>query len=139
MTDLEPIETHLRQEAPPDGAVVLLRGGPITDETIARHAARQMRGFTWRGVPMASISVDGTVAGWTVELLLRERMWSRSTFGAATVAEVRDAGFEVLPTHGAPHFDILLADATPAEAARLVRVFGPPEDNPFKHRRKRSI
>ena len=86
---------------------------------------------------MASISVDGLVAGWTVELVLRERMWSRSQFAMATAGAVRASGFEVLPTHNAPHFDVVLAEATLAEAGRLLDVFGPAEDNPFKKRGRR--
>ena len=136
MSDLEPIEAHLRQEAPPETTVLLLRGGPITVEKLAAHAARQMREFTWQGVPMPSVSVDGTVAGWTTELILRERMWSRSAFAAATVGHIQTAGFEVLPTHGAPHFDIVLANSSLAEAGRRLASFGPPEDNPFKQRRR---
>ena len=77
---------------------------------------------------MASVSVDGLVAGWTVELVLRERLWSRSQFATATVGGVRAAGFEVLPTHDAPHFDVVFVEATLAEAGRLLDVFGPPKD-----------
>ena len=43
---------------------------------------------------------------------------------------------EAPPTHLAPHFDIVLDEASVAEAARLRAVFGPPEDNPFKRRRR---
>ncbi len=136
--ELEPIELHLRSDALPDDAVLLLRGGPITVEKLAEHAARQMREFSWNQEPMASVSVDGTVAGWTAELLLRERLWSRSQFATATVGEVRAAGLVVLSTHAAPHFDIVLGDASLAEAARLVAIFGTPEDNPFKRRRRRQ-
>lgn len=83
---------------------------------------------------MASVSVDGTVAGWTVELVLRERMWSRSHFAVVESAAVREAGFEVLATHRAPHFDIVLAAPTSDEAGKLLEVFGPAEQNPFKRR-----
>jgi len=83
---------------------------------------------------MLSISVDGTVAGWTIELVLRERMWSRSRYAIATVGSVDAAGFEILPTYAAPPFDIVLADATLAEAGRLLALFGPAEQNPFKRR-----
>lgn len=85
---------------------------------------------------MASISVDGAVAGWSRERLLQERLLSRSQYAVAVVGRVQDAGFELLPTHLAPHFDIVLAEASVAEAARLLAVFGPPEDNPFKRRRR---
>src|SRR5437868_6517180 len=127
---LEPIEAHLRQHAVADHTVLLIRGGPLTVEKLVKHAQRQMRGFSFRGSPMASVSVDGTVAGWTVELVLRERMWSRSQFATATAGVIRAHGFEVLPTYDAPHFDIVLRDASHTEAAKLLEAFGPPEDNP---------
>jgi hypothetical protein len=134
--DLEPIETHLRDEDAPDDAVVLLRGGPMVVEKLVEHAFRQMRDFSWQDQPMASISVDGMVGGWTEELLLRERLWSRSNFARATVGAVRAAGFVVLPTHDVPHFDVVLAEASSDEAARLLAVFGPAVNNPYKRRRR---
>lgn len=136
MVDLEPIEAHFRGESAPDDAVLLLRGGPVTVEKLVEHAARQLREFSFRGLPMASISVDGTVDDWTAEVLLRERLWSRSQYATAPAGRVREAGFEILPTHRSPHFDIVLDDASSAEAARLLAVFSLPEDNPFKRRRR---
>lgn len=130
--DFEPIEGHLRSHDVGDDTVLLIRGGPLTVEKLVEHAERQMREFSLRGTPMASISVDGLVAGWKVELVLRERLWSRSKFATATAGAVRAEGFEVLPTHDAPHFDVVLA-----EAGRLLEVFGPPGDNPFKKRGRR--
>ena len=124
MDELEPIESHLRDDDPPDDAVLLLRGGPVTVEKLVEHAARQLRDFSLRGVPMASVSVDGTVGEWTAEALLRDRLWSRSKYSTARVGEVRDAGFEILPTHATPHFDIVLDDASMAEASGGYRVVG---------------
>ena len=135
--DLIPIEEKLRPQDIGDDTILLIRGGPLDDEKLVEHAERQMRDFSLRGAPMASISVDGLVAGWTVELVLRERLWSRSQFATATAGAVRAAGFEVLPTHDAPHFDVVFVEATLAEAGRLLDVFGPPEDNPFKKRGRR--
>jgi hypothetical protein len=132
--DLEPIEGHLRSHDIGDDTVLLIRGGPLTADKLVEHAQRQAREFSFRGLPMVSISVDGLVAGWTVELVLRERLWSRSQFATATVGAVRAAGFEVLPTHDAPHFDVVLAEGTLPEAGKLLEVFGSPEDNPFKRR-----
>jgi hypothetical protein len=85
---------------------------------------------------MCSVSVDATVAGWTEELILRERLWSRSTFARAAVGAVRSAQFTILPTHDAPHFDIVLSEATADEAHRLLGVFGEPVQNPFKRRKR---
>ncbi len=135
--DLEPIEGHMRSDAVADDTVLLIRGGPLTAEKLVGHAERQMREFSYRGSPMASVSVDGTVAGWTVELVLRERMWSRGQFATATAGDVREDGFEVLPTHDAPHFDIVPRESSHTEAARLLAVFGPAETNPFKKRGRR--
>lgn len=131
---LIPIEEHLRPDDPPNDTVLLIRGGPLAAEKLVEHALRQARDYSLRGKPMTSISVDGTVAGWTIELVLRERMWSRSRYAIATVGSVDAAGFEILPTYAAPHFDIVLADATLAEAGRLLALFGPAEQNPFKRR-----
>lgn len=69
-------------------------------------------------------------------MILRERLWSRSTFARASVAAVRSAGFTLLPTHGAPHFDIVLGEGTADEAHRLLGIFGEPVQNPFKRRKR---
>jgi hypothetical protein len=47
--DLDPIEQYLRGEEPPDGVVLLIRGGPVTVEKLVEHARRQEREFSWRG------------------------------------------------------------------------------------------
>jgi hypothetical protein len=59
--DLEPIEGHVRSHAVADDTVLLIRGGPLAVEKLVEHAQRQMREFSFRGAPMASVSVDGTV------------------------------------------------------------------------------
>jgi len=58
---LRPIEPHLRGEDPTDDAVLVLRGGPLTVEKLLEHARREQRRFSYRGVPMPSLSVDATV------------------------------------------------------------------------------
>lgn len=98
--DLEPIEHHLRVEDPPSDAILLIRGGPIAVEKLVEHARRQEREFSWQGAPMASVSVDATVFGWTEEIILRERLWSRTTFAGAAVGAVRQAGFRSCPPTG---------------------------------------
>ncbi|MHB1447359.1 MAG: hypothetical protein ACYCTI_07430 [Acidimicrobiales bacterium] len=79
MTDasaLEPIEAHLRPEEPPDEALLVVRGGPLPAEKLAEHAGREAARFSYRGLPLASVSVDATVTAWTLEAILRERLWS---------------------------------------------------------------
>lgn len=134
--ELEPIEAHLRDEEPPAGAVLVIRGGPLNVERLVEHAVRQAREFSHAGRPMHSVSVDATVGAWTLEAILRDRLWSRSTYAACPAATLRDAGYGLLATHGSPHYDVILADAEPGTAATLLAAFGAAEVNPFKRRRR---
>lgn len=134
--ELEPIERHLRAESAPDDAQVVIRGGPLSVEKVVAHARRQEREFSYKGRSMASISVDVTVGGWTVETILRDRLWSRSSYGRCRVRRLRSAGYVLLPTHETPHHDIVLEDAKPETAATLLAIFGDPQPNPFKQRRR---
>ena len=61
--ELEPIEPFVRDEYPPDNAVVVIRGGPIAAEKIVEHASRQAREYTYKGEPMFSVSVSLAVNG----------------------------------------------------------------------------
>jgi hypothetical protein len=134
MTDREPIEGCIRIEDPPDEAVVVIRGGPIAAEKIVEHARRQAREYSYRDAPMFSISVSLTVGSWDVSALLAGPLASRSTFAVSTAGSVRGAGFVLLPTYEAPHYDLLLADGEYREAEALLSLFGSPEPNPFKRR-----
>jgi hypothetical protein len=130
----EPIESYLRSEVPPDDAVVVVRGGPIAPEKIVEHAGRQAREYTYRNGPMYSISVSLTVGDWDLAALLAGPLSSRSTFAVSTAGAVRVAGFELLPTYEAPHYDLLLATGEYREAEVLLSLFGSPEPNPYKRR-----
>lgn len=87
------IEPLIRGEPPPDDAVLVVRGGPLTAQKIVEHAARQRAVFTYRGEPMIAISVDLAIEGWSLERILRERMWShgRGTPRRPSVSCVRAA------------------------------------------------
>ena len=130
----EPIEGYLRAEEPPDDAVVVVRGGPIAADKIVEHASRQAREFTFRGSPMYSISVSLTVDGWDLPALLAGPLSSRSTYAVSTAGAVREAGFTLLPTYDAPHYDLLLATGEYPEAERLLSLFSSAEPNSYKRR-----
>jgi len=132
---LRAIEPHIRNEAPPDEAVLVIRGGPLTMEKIVAHAARQMLEYSFQGRPMFSVSADLTIGAWTIEEILRTRLWSRSTYATTTVGTLRTHGYVSLPTFAAPHCDIVLPTATSAAARALLAHFGPTHDNPYKRRR----
>ena len=101
MSDRRPVEPLVRSEAPPDAAVVVVRGGPIAAQKVAEHAQRQEALFTFRGQPMVAISVDLTVEGWTLDRILIEGM----QLGAATPAQwlescvPRDTSWSPLAAH----------------------------------------
>lgn len=135
-SQFEPIEAHLREETPPTDATVVVRGGPLTVEKFVEHSARQEREFSLNGQPMSSISVYLTIDGWTLETLLRDRLWSRSTYASCPVAALNEAGYVLLPTHESPHYDVLLPASTDSAAGTLLAVFGEARRNPFKHRRR---
>jgi hypothetical protein len=84
---------------------------------------------------MAAISVDATIAGWTLEAILRDRLWTRSSYAITTVRALRGAAFELLPTFDAPHYDVILPAATAEAAGTLLSLFGPAERNPYRRRR----
>ena len=131
----EPIETYLRdEEDPPNDAVVIVRGGPVAADKFVEHARRQAREYTFRGEPMHSISVSLTVGDWELSALLAGPLSSRSTYAASTAGAVRGAGFGLLPTYDAPHYDLLLATGDYPEAERLLGMFSAPRPNPFKRR-----
>ena len=83
---------------------------------------------------MYSISVSLTVPGWDLRALLAGPLSSRSTFAVSTAGAVRAAGFTLLPTYDAPHYDLLLATGEYREAEALLSLFASSEPNPYKHR-----
>ena len=84
---------------------------------------------------MPSVSVDATVGGWTVEAILGQRLWTRTSYAATTAGQLREAGYVLLPTFEVPHYDLLLPAATEDAAGTLLSLFGPAERNPFRRRR----
>lgn len=131
---LEPIEPHVRDQDPPDDGILLVRAGPFTAEEFLEHAVRQQRDYSYRGKAVASISVAAAGSGWPVDRILKEQLWSRSTYATTTVGTVRTAGYEFLATHRSPHYDIILPSATIEAASTLLSLFGVGTTNPFRRR-----
>ena len=85
---------------------------------------------------MIAISVDLAIEGWSIERILRERMWSRSRYATTTVGQLRSAGYELVATSSAPHYSLVLPELSEAAAASLLDHFGPTLVNEFKQRRR---
>lgn len=66
--------------------------------------------------------------------MLAEHLATRTTYATTTVAAVTDAGMVLLPTFGAPHYDVVLEDATADEVAKLMSILSEPVRNPYRRR-----
>lgn len=99
---------RLRNESPPDDAVVVVRGGPNTADKIAHHAAKSAELWSYEGVPFEGISVYlalGEPGGQSLDSVLA----SMSTYRVvhlATVGQFRAHGFDLLATGRRPHFTL---------------------------------
>lgn len=76
-----------------------------------------------------------TVGRWTVEAILKERLWTRTSYATTTAGKLRRAGYELLATFEVPHYDLLVPAATEDAASTLLSLFGPGERNPYRRRR----
>lgn len=123
-----PVERRLptRDEQPPDDAVVVIRAGVLSEQSVEDAANRCLEGYGLLG-----ISVEGAMdlsvpeACRTSPRLRRYRQVRLSTFG-----RLRAAGFPVVATFDAPHYTIALSDLSEVTLGRLLRCFDEPIPNP---------
>jgi hypothetical protein len=87
----------LRAEPPLLEAAVLVRGGPDTQDKLARHARRTARAWSLDGQPLLGISVFG-VLDIPPDELLSARFATYRVIRMPAAARLRDRGFELLPT-----------------------------------------
>jgi hypothetical protein len=64
-------------------------------------------------------------------------MWSRARYAVTTVRALRIAGYELVPTNAAPHYDVVLPRVSIGAAEEFLALFGPTMDNPYKQRQPR--
>lgn len=118
----------LRDEEPPDEAVVVVRGGEMGSEHVRRTAADAHEEF---GIYALSVflALDEPVA----DLCGREPYLARyGKVRLSTVSRLRAAGFALLPTLSRPHYDVVLPDLSGGNLARLDACFSEPEANPAR-------
>ena len=131
---MEPIEPYIRDEELPASSVLVVRGGPVTVEKLLQSAQRERAVYTWRARPLACVSAEAVTGVWSLERVLSEHLATRSTYATTTVGQVLRAGLLLLPTFDAPHYDVVLEDATPEEVAKLMSVLSEPVNNPYRRR-----
>ncbi|HEU5085129.1 MAG TPA: hypothetical protein VFU14_17440 [Acidimicrobiales bacterium] len=132
MTDLEPIEEHLRSDdrLDPDSNVVV-RGWPLTVDGMLRNADATRSRFSWNGAPLVAVSAEITVGDWTVDAILAgPRLRTRSRYAETTAASLVGGGFGLLPSFAAPHYSVVLPAYDGAHAQRLLEVLGEVKRNP---------
>jgi hypothetical protein len=119
----------LRNEEPPDDAVVVVRGGEMASEYV-RRTARDA--FDETGV--YSVSVYLTLDEPLPELCRGDPYLARyGKVRLSTVATVRRSGFVLLPTLARPHYDIVLPDVDEETLSRMDAGFDAPVPNPSRN------
>lgn len=124
------IEQRLRLRAEPllSEAAVLVRGGPDTQDKLARHARRTARAWSLDGQPLLGISVFA-VLDIALDDLLSARFATYRMIHMPAAARLRDCGFELLPTGLRPHYTVRLRRADSIELDELLAALGPPVAN----------
>lgn len=124
------IEQRLRLRAGPPlpEAAVLVRGGPDTQDKLARHARRTARAWSLDGQPLLGISVFA-VLDIPLDELLSARFATYRMIHMRAAARLRDRGFELLPTGLRPHYTVRLHRADSTELDELLAALGPPVAN----------
>jgi hypothetical protein len=121
---------RLRDDYPPNDALVVIRGGEMNSDYVLRTATRSFEEFgIW------TVSVFVAESG-TVEAVCRS-VRALSRYGKvrlSSVGRVRAQGFALIPTLHHPHFDVVLADVEPSTLDRLELAFDLAIPNPARQR-----
>ena len=118
----------LRGEEPPDDAVVVVRGGAnsLRSDVVERSAERNQVALGFFGLSVFLAPPDqGADMCRSVDEISRYGQVRRSTVG-----RLHAAGFAVIATGDAPHFDIVLPDVIGRTIERLASCFDAAEPNP---------
>lgn len=129
------LRPSLRKERAPDNGIVVLRGGPTSVARLLSHARRTHDAFLLDGEPIWGVSVFcalDDLGDASLDALLH-RFASYRVMHLARVRQLRDAGFDLVPTFGRPHFTVTMAG--PDEASALLDALGMAEPNPYHDRR----
>lgn len=134
------LRPFLRDEPVPDDATVIVRGGRDSIDKLVQHALRTNRAFVLDGEPLLGVSVWlalDTSGDASVEGILAGRMSTYRTVHTPTVAQVRDAGFGLIPSFRRPHYTLIVPDASTATIETLAAALGPAMANPYHVARRR--
>lgn len=103
-----------------------------------RNATQASERFSLAGSPLVAISTEVTIDGWPLERILSgRRLRTRKSYAAVPVAAVLEAGYTLLATFDAPHYDVVWPSYSEEQAARLALLFEPVIRNPYYEGRSR--
>jgi hypothetical protein len=116
----------LRNELPPEEAVVVIRGGEMNSLFVRKTAEDSLSQF---GIYTISVALALDMS--PDELCRRDRRISRyGKVRFSTVGRLRSLGFAFLPTLTRPHYDIVLPDISDDTLDRLELAFDLPVERP---------
>lgn len=128
MPSLQELRPLLRDELPPEAAVLLARGGPDTVETLRRDARRTARRYCLDGQPLLGISISAVIDEPLSDLLSRAPFSRFAAVYTLTTAQLHE--FELLATFRRPHFTVRLQHADEPELNKLLAALGSAQVNP---------
>ena len=122
---------ELRDDEPPDDAVVVIRGGlhSLDAEKVIQVCEDSFVDFGFYGLSVFA-AFDGDVEALCLRL---DRLRSPGTIWVASCGALRTAGFELAATEVAPHFDVVLPSLD-SGIVDAVRACFEARDNPAKQR-----
>lgn len=124
-----PPASIVREEAPPDDLLLVVRGGrnSLSDAVLERAATD-----TWERHRFFGVSLFGAPGDDLVDLSQREHaIRRREQVRVARVGVLRRSGFEVVPTFPNPaHYSVVIEEATPTVFGSLRSCFSGPQPNP---------
>ncbi len=122
---------ELRDEDPPDDAVVVIRGGlhSLDVEKVIEVCSDSFADYGFYGLSVFA-ALDGDVEGLCLRL---ERFRSPGTIWVGNCGELRRAGFSLAATDASPHFDVVLPSLD-RDTVDAVRACFEARENPAKRR-----
>ncbi|MHB1987002.1 MAG: hypothetical protein ACYCSF_03310 [Acidimicrobiales bacterium] len=118
----------LRDEEPPDDAVVVVRGGVMASDSVRRSAQASMQLYGFFGLSV--FSAAGLTAAELVASVPELGPDRYRQVRTSTVGRLRSAGFPLVPTQDHPHYDVVLPDLADPTLERLQTCFDPAVPNP---------
>ena len=131
MVDLPELRAVVREEAVPEAATVVVRGGPDSIAKVTAHATRTARAYALDGIPTFGISVFAAlddIGAASLDGILSGKLSTYRVVHLIGAGALQDVGFTQLPTFGRPHLTLLLK--TMDQIAPLLDLLGPARPNP---------